>query len=61
MATNAKYVMPNLKHMTQLIIYAHKQTQKHRLSAGYMFYETSQGFYFRSLAPMMSYGGNKCT
>ena len=35
------------------------KSQKHRLSAGYMFYETSQGFYFRSLASMMSYGGNR--
>ena len=45
--------------MTQLIIYAHQQYIKHKLSAGYMFYETSQGFYFRSLAQMMSYGGNR--
>ena len=57
-ATNAKYVIPNLKPY-DAINYLCSQSipQRHRLSAGYMFYETSQGFYFRSVASMMSYGG----
>ena len=59
-ATNAKYVIPNLKPY-DAINYLCTQTlpQYHRLSAGYRFYETSQGFYFRSIASMMSYGGDR--
>ena len=59
-ATNSKYVIPNLKPY-DAINYLCTQAipQLHRLSAGYKFYETSQGFYFRSVASMMSYGGKQ--
>ena len=59
-ATNAKYVIPNLKPYDAInYLCTQALPQYHRLSAGYKFYETSQGFYFRSIASMMSYGGDR--
>ena len=57
-STNAKYVIPNLKPY-QAINYLCSQAKsgKFKNNAGYVFYETSKGFYFRSIASMMGLGG----
>ncbi len=57
-ATNSKYVIPNLRPY-QAINYLCTQavSGKYSENAGYVFYETSQGFFFRSVASMMGLGG----
>ncbi len=57
-ATNAKYVIPNLKPYDAINFLATQaQSKKFRVNAGYLFYETSEAFHFRSLDSMMGVDG----
>lgn len=57
-ATNAKYVIPNLKPYDAINFLATQaQSKKFRVNAGYLFYETSEAFHFRSLDSMMGLDG----
>ncbi len=56
--TNTKIVIPNLNPYEAIRLLAkHGIPKQFPTNAGYVFYETSQGFYFRSFASMMSVGG----
>ena len=56
-ATNAKYVIPSLKPYST-INFLSKQTISGKYNnAGYLFYENSQGFHFRSLGSLLALGG----
>ena len=56
-ATNAKYVLPSLKPFNA-IKYLSSQTLSGKYNnAGYLFYENSKGFHFRSLESMLAMGG----
>ena len=56
-ATNAKYVIPSLKPYAA-INYLSTQTISGKYNnAGYLFYETSKGFHFRSLGSLLALGG----
>ena len=56
-ATNAKYVIPSLKPY-KAINYLSSQTLSGKYNnAGYLFYETSKGFHFRSLGSLLALGG----
>ena len=57
-ATNAKYVIPNLKPYDAInFLCSQAKSKKFRVNAGYKFYETSEGFHFRSLDSMMGLDG----
>ena len=57
-ATNAKYVIPNLKPYDAINFLATQaQSKKFRVNAGYVFYETSEAFHFRSIDSMMGFDG----
>jgi len=57
-ATNAKYVIPNLKPYEAInFLCTQARSKKFRLNAGYVFYETSEAFHFRSLDSMMGQDG----
>ena len=57
-ATNPKIVIPNLKPYEAIRLLAKSAIPKNfPYNAGYVFYETSKGFYFRSNASMMAIGG----
>ena len=57
-ATNPKIVIPNLNPYEAIRLLAKSAVpSKFPENAGYVFYETSQGFYFRSFASMMAVGG----
>ena len=56
-ATNAKYVIPSLKPYAA-INYLSAQTLSGKYNnAGYLFYENSRGFHFRSLGSLLALGG----
>ena len=56
-STNAKYVLPSLKPFNA-IKYLSSQTLSGKYNnAGYLFYENSKGFHFRSLESMLAMGG----
>tara|TARA_Y200000002_G_scaffold374456_1_gene375215 strand:- start:116 stop:1591 length:1476 start_codon:yes stop_codon:yes gene_type:complete len=56
-ATNPKIVIPNLKPYEAIRLLAKSAIPKNfPYNAGYVFYETSRGFYFRSTASMMAIG-----
>ena len=54
-----KHVIPYTSPFSAINYLAGETQSKAHNSAGYRFYETSQGFYFRSIASMMSYGGDR--
>ncbi len=58
--TNSKYVIPNLKPYEAInFLCANAVSANFKDNAGYVFYETSKAFYFRSIASMMGHAGMK--
>ena len=56
-ATNAKYVIPNLKPLSTIKFLANNAISKKYKNAGYLFYETTKGFNFRSFESLMAMDG----
>ena len=56
--TNAKYVIPSLKPFKAINFLASQAIAGKYNNAGYRFYETSQGFHFRSLESLMASNGS---
>ena len=57
--TNTKLVIPNMRPFGAIkLLCSYAQSANYR-NAGYMFYETSQGFFFRSIESMLALGGAK--
>ena len=56
-STNAKYVIPSLKPFKAINFLASQCRSGKYNNAGYLFYENSQGFHFRSLESMLAMGG----
>ena len=55
-ATNTKVVIPNLKPYKAITLLAKSAVpSQFPNNSGYCFYETSKGFYFRSIASMLAY------
>ena len=55
--TNTKYVIPHLKPLEAINLLGSQAISGLYNNAGYMFYETSKGFNFRSLESMLALGG----
>lgn len=56
-ATNAKIVIPNLNPYQAIRLMAKSAIPRnYPQNAGYVFYETSEGYHFRSIASMMAIG-----
>jgi hypothetical protein len=56
-ATNAKYVIPSLKPFNAISFLGKQCVSGKYNNAGYLFYENSNGFHFRSLESMLAMGG----
>ena len=56
-ATNAKYVIPSLKPFKAINFLSSQCRSGKYNNAGYLFYENSQGFHFRSFESMLAMGG----
>ena len=56
--TNAKYVIPSLKPFSAINFLSTQALSGKYNNAGYLFYETSTGFHFRSLESMLAMGGS---
>ena len=56
-ATNAKYVIPSLKPLKAINFLSSQSISGKYNNSGYMFYETSKGFHFRSLESLLAMGG----
>ena len=56
-ATNSKYVIPNLKPFKAIRFLQNQAVSDKYKNAGYVFYETTKGFNFRSFESMMAQGG----
>lgn len=56
-ATNSKYVIPNLKPLKTIKFLAEQAVSDKYKNAGYLFYETTKGFNFRSFESMMAQSG----
>ena len=56
-ATNAKYVIPSLKPLKAINFLATQSVSGKYNNAGYLFYETSRGFHFRSIESLLAMGG----
>ena len=56
-ATNTKYVIPSLKPFKAINFLANQALSGKYNNAGYLFYETSQGFHFRSIESLLAMGG----
>jgi len=56
--TNAKYVIPSLKPFSAINFLSSQALSGKYNNAGYLFYETSAGFHFRSLESMLAMGGS---
>lgn len=56
-ATNSKYVIPNLKPIKTISYLASQAISKKYKNAGYLFYETTKGFHFRSLESLYAMSG----
>ena len=56
-ATNSKYVIPNLKPIKTIKFLADQAVSDKYKNAGYLFYETTKGFNFRSFESMMAMSG----
>jgi len=57
-ATNAKYVIPSLKPLKAINFLSTQCVSGKYNNAGYLFYETSKGFQFRSLESMVALNGS---
>ena len=57
-ATNTKFVIPNLRPFQTIKFLGSQAISKNYANAGYMFYETTEGFFFRSYESMMALGGH---
>ena len=57
-ATNAKYVIPSLKPLKAINYLASQSISGKYHNAGYLFYETSKGFNFRSIESLLAMGGS---
>ncbi len=58
-ATNAKYVIPSMKPLKAINFLSSQCISGKYNNAGYLFYETSKGFQFRSLESMMALNGSQ--
>jgi hypothetical protein len=56
-ATNAKYVIPSMKPYSAINFLSSQCKSGKYNNAGYLFYETSRGYHFRSLESMLAMGG----
>ena len=56
-STNAKYVIPNLKPLSTINFLGNNAISGKYKNAGYLFYETSKGFHFRSFESLMAMNG----
>lgn len=56
-ATNSKYVIPNLKPYATIKYLSDNAISKKYKNAGYLFYETTRGFNFRSFESLMAMDG----
>jgi len=57
-ATNTKFVIPNLKPFAAIKFLSDHAIAKNYTNAGYVFYEDTGGFNFRSFESMMALGGH---
>jgi len=57
-ATNAKYVIPSLKPLKAINYLASQSISGKYHNSGYIFYETSKGFNFRSIESLLAMGGS---
>ena len=57
-ATNAKYVIPSLKPLKAINYLASQSVSGKYHNSGYLFYETSKGFNFRSIESLLAMGGS---
>ena len=57
-ATNTKYVIPNLKPFKAIKFLSENAIAGNYKNAGYVFYETTDGFHFRSFESMMALSGS---
>ena len=55
--TNAKYVIPNLRPFEAIKFLSNQTVSKKYNNAGYVFYETPSGYFFRSLESMYAMNG----
>jgi len=56
-ATNTQYVIPNLKPFATIKLLAENTISKKYKNAGYLFYETTRGFNFRSFESLLAMDG----
>tara|TARA_Y100001937_G_scaffold65099_1_gene89098 strand:- start:427 stop:1485 length:1059 start_codon:yes stop_codon:yes gene_type:complete len=56
-ATNAKYVIPSMKPFSAINYLSQQCISGKYNNAGYLFFENSNGFHFRSLESMLAMGG----
>jgi len=57
-STNAKYVIPNLRPLKAIDFLAASAVSKRYANAGYLFYETTQAYHFRSFESLLAIGGS---
>ena len=58
-ATNAKYVIPSMKPLKAINFLSSQCVSGKYNNAGYLFYETSKGFQFRSIESMLALNGSQ--
>lgn len=56
--SNTKNVIPNLKPIDTIDFLSDQARSSLYANSGYMFYETAQGFHFRSIESMLAMGGS---
>ena len=56
-STNSKYVIPNIKPFKTIRFLSNNSVSDKYNNAGYLFYETTKGFNFRSFDSMMAMSG----
>ena len=56
--SNTKNVIPNLKPVDTIAFLSDQARSSLYANSGYMFYETAQGFHFRSIESMLAMGGS---
>ena len=56
--TNPKFVIPNVKPFTAIKMLAASAISKNYKNSNYLFFETIQGFHFRSIESLMAVGGH---
>tara|TARA_B110000211_G_scaffold182514_1_gene206680 strand:- start:238 stop:1719 length:1482 start_codon:yes stop_codon:yes gene_type:complete len=56
--TNTKYVIPNLKPFDAIKLMGNNATSGSYNNTGYVFYEATNGFFFRSIESMLALGGS---